>query len=163
MSFPAEKEICKLTSFLPRNRCSRLIGLESTYLVLSQGGGRDDRDQEHEVYLPSITLVQGFHKPSLHSLPHLSFCHFYLKQLTNSVSEYHVNSTTHEHSLLGHVELLHLHSCGRYPQPEVHRQFLVLTEGESKVDCFWHCKHNSSFKRTSWTSYPSTFRGNFEQ
>ena len=88
------------------------------------------------MYLPSITLVRGFTQASLHSLPHLSSCHFYLKQLTNLISEYHVNSTTHEHSLQGHVELLHLRSCGRYPLPEVHRQFLVLTEGESKGDCF---------------------------
>ena len=62
MSFPAEKEICKLTSFLSRNKCSRLIGLESTYLVLSQVGGGDNRDheQEHDVDLPSITLVREF-------------------------------------------------------------------------------------------------------
>ena len=49
-------------------------GVQPTYLVLSQGGGGDDRyhEQKHEVDVPSITLVWTSHESNFHSLPLLS-------------------------------------------------------------------------------------------
>ena len=162
MSFPAEKRFASSPhSFLDIDVADWLDWSQHISSSVKEVVEMTETRSMRCIYLAS-PWSEGSHKPSFHNLPHLSSCHFYLKQLTNLISEYHVNSTTHEHSLQGHVELLHLRSSGRYPLPEVHRQFLVLTEGESKGDCFWHCKHDTSFKRTSWTSYPSTSRGNSE-